>query len=343
MRKWFRFLLVALVVTAGLSAISAYVLVYAPVTAEFQGKRSVEIPPGSDILAVADSLGNRGILEKRRSFLLFARLSGWGTQVKAGHYMISSGSSSKDILDRLRRGLQEPVRVSVPAGSRKERIAAAIARNMAFSAGDVLAALTNEQFAAELDTDTTQLFGFLLPDTYFFYWLTSPENVIRKIKATTDALIESETGENSPGMTSDEVLRLAAIVEWETAQIPEKATIAGVYLNRIKKGWPLQADPTVQYAVMLAEGKKRRLLFADYDIRHPYNTYKYRGLPPGPINNPGFASLRAALYPADVPYLYFVANGDGSHTFSRNLREHLRAKSRFDKVRRQARRKQTEG
>ena len=338
MRKWFRFLLVALVVTAGLSAISAYVLVYAPVTAEFQGKRSVEIPPGSDILAVADSLGNRGILEKRRSFLLFARLSGWGTQVKAGHYMISSGSSSKDILDRLRRGLQEPVRVSVPAGSRKERIAAAIARNMAFSAGDVLAALTNEQFAAELDTDTTQLFGFLLPDTYFFYWLTSPENVIRKIKATTDAFIVSETGENSPGMTSDEVLRLAAIVEWETAQIPEKATIAGVYLNRIKKGWPLQADPTVQYAVMLAEGKKRRLLFADYDIRHPYNTYKYRGLPPGPITNPSPSSIKAALNPEEHGYFFFVARGDGSHIFSRTLAEHNRKAADYRRLMRQRRR-----
>ncbi len=340
MRKRIQHLVLSLVILIGIGVPAGYLLVFASVTESYEGSRSVLIPRGLDIEAVTDSLTNSGILKKKRSFSIFALVSGWGDQVKAGHYIIDSGSSNKDILTKLRRGLQEPVRVMVPAGARKERIARAIARNMAFSTEQMMQVLRDSTFAAALETDTTQLFGYLLPETYFFYWLTSPEDVARKIKAAADTLIangkaRADTG--SPDLSPDEVLRLAAIVEWETARNPEKARIAGVYLNRIRNGWPLQADPTVQYVVMMREGEKRRLLYVDYDIRHPYNTYNYRGLPPGPITNPSASSIRAVLEPEEHGYFFFVATGDGSHIFSRTLSEHNRRANEYRKLMKQRR------
>ncbi|MCH8245772.1 MAG: endolytic transglycosylase MltG [Bacteroidetes bacterium] len=336
----------------GFALLTGYLLVFSSVTPSYEGARSVLIPRGSAVDQVADSLASSGVLEKRGSFMVFARLSGWGNQIKAGHYVIESGSSSRDILDQLRRGLQEPVRVQVPAGTRKERLARALARNMAFSTDEMLNVLRDSLFSAELQTDTTQLFGFILPETYLFYWLTSPEDVVRKIKASTDTLIANtrsrkrahwdSTSANpshslAQHLSNEEVLRLAAIVEWETAHASEKARIAGVYLNRIRNGWPLQADPTIQFAVMQLEGDKRRLLYRDYDLRHPYNTYNYRGLPPGPITNPSASSIRAVLGPEEHQFFYFVATGDGTHIFSRTLSEHNRRADEYQRLMRERR------
>jgi UPF0755 protein len=184
------------------------------------------------------------------------------------------------------------------------------------------------------------LFGYLLPDTYFFYWLADPHDVIRRLKQTTDDLFSSNRDkleQLKPSMTEDEVLRLAAIVEWETSYVPEKATIAGVYMNRLRSGWRLDADPTVQYVVMLREGNKRRLLYRDYDIRDPFNTYRRRGLPPGPITNPSRTSILAALEPEDHGYYFFVATGEGRHIFSRTLAEHNRAANEYRRLMRERR------
>ncbi len=346
MNRRLRHISIGVGVLLSFTLLTGYLVAFSSVTQKYDIARSVLIPRGSDLDEVADSLTSGGILDKRRSFMVFARLSGWGHQVKAGHYIIESGSSSRDILDQLRRGLQEPVRVQVPAGTRKERLARALSQNMAFSSKDMLSVFRDSSFSAELQTDTTQLFGFILPETYFFYWLTSPEDVVRKIKASADTLIantrtrwDSTSADLSPGlaqkMSAEEVLRLAAIVEWETAHAPEKARIAGVYLNRIRNGWPLQADPTIQFAVMQLEGEKRRLLYRDYDLRHPYNTYNYRGLPPGPITNPSASSIRAVLGPEEHRFFYFVAAGDGTHIFSRTLSEHNRRANEYRRLMRE--------
>jgi UPF0755 protein len=128
------------------------------------------------------------------------------------------------------------------------------------------------------------------------------------------------------GLTRHQLVTLASIVEGEARHDDERATIAGVYLNRLRRGIALQADPTVQYAIQVATGeRKTRLLFKDLEIQSPYNTYLHSGLPPGPVNAPGLKSLEAALYPASVPWLYFVAGPDGYHIFSRTLEEHNRA------------------
>jgi len=324
-------------------AFGVYFAVFAPATELYDGELSVWIPPEADIEAVADSLEARNILRKRQSFVVFAWVSGWGDQVKAGHYRISSGSSNRDMLNIFRRGLQESVRVNIPAGTRRERVARAMAANMAFTEADARAAMADEEFALSLDTDTTGMFGYMLPDTYFFYWLTDVRDVIRRIKnETDDTLTRLRPSASTNQMSDEDVLILASIVEWETSHVPEKATIAGVYLNRIRDRWRLDADPTVQYAVMLSEGQKRRLLFVDYKLNHPYNTYRYRGLPPGPVTNPSATSIEAVLNPEEHRYFFFVAKGDGSHLFSRTLAEHNRSAREYRALMRERRREQAE-
>ncbi len=310
-------------------------------TTDFDGKRTVYIARNASFDSVVDSLSSAGILGDAASFKLFGSLTGWGNQVKAGHYAFESGASNRDLLSTLRRGLQEPVNVVIPPGSRKEVVAAVVAKHMEFSKQDFLNALVDTELAAELGTDTTSIFGFMLPDTYSFYWLTDAPTVVKRVKKYFDDFYKKEYAGNPLGLdlSPTDVASVAALVEWESNHNEEKPTIAGVYLNRLRDQWLLQADPTVQFALLQTEGRKRRLFFRDYKIDHPYNTYIYRGLPPGPVTNPSRSSIRAALRPEAHSYYYFVTNGNGSHVFSKTLREHNNAAKRFyalQRARRQA-------
>ncbi len=340
-----RLLPLILILLAGVGGLAVLDLFFLQATPDYEGERSVWIPPGSDLQATTDSLESSGILSKRTGFLLFARTSGWGDQIKAGHYRIPSGASTIDMLETLRRGLQAPVAVRVPGGTRRERLIRGIARSMAFTEDDLNAVLSDSAFAAGLGTDTTHLWGFMMPDTYAFFWLAPPESVVTHIKKHADRVMATvmDTLTAVPaGMTPDETIRMAGIIEWETSHVEEKSTISGVYHNRIRDGWRLDADPTVQYAVMLREGDKRRLLFRDYDIQHPYNTYRRRGLPPGPITNPSATSVIAALTPEKHRYYFFVARGDGTHIFSRTLREHRRRANEYYRLMRERRQQASE-
>lgn len=327
-------LLIVLAILVGLGFVLAAGiawLTFGPNTPVYSDTRSVRIPPGSDFDAVVDSLDSAGILQWDRSFRWIARATGWGDQVKAGHYVFGSGLSNYRMLNKLRRGLQEPVRLTIPPGTRREVISAVAGRDMYFERAEFDSVLTNGNLATELGTDTTHLFGFMLPETYFFYWLTSAENAVRKIKSDFDVFYDRELkeGADSLGLTKAEVVTLASIIEWETAVPEERPKVSGVYHNRLRIGMKLDADPTVQFAVMQEEGRKRRLFYNDYSIQHPYNTYLRAGLPPGPLNNPSPSSLRAAVSPDGHDFLYFVATGDGSHHFSRTLSEHNRAARRY--------------
>ncbi len=312
-----------------------YWIILAPNTPVYTGERSVKIPPGSSFEAAVDSLESTGILGASRTFRWMAKATGWGGQIKAGHYSVESGASNYDLLNTLRKGLQSPIRLTIPPGTRPEVAAAVAGRDMYFSTDEFEAALRDSALAAELGTDTRHLFGYLQPETYHFYWLTPAPTVVRKIKQEFDRFYTDamKAGADSLGLTTDEVVRMASIVEWETSIEEEKPRVAGVYLNRLRIGMPLQADPTVQYAVLEQEGQKRRLLFQDYNISHPYNTYQFRGLPPGPLTNPARSSIRAVVQPEKHDYLYFVATGNGGHTFSRTLAEHNRAAQQYRQTR----------
>ncbi|NND72327.1 MAG: endolytic transglycosylase MltG [Rhodothermales bacterium] len=309
-----------------LGFIGLYLVVFASNTTDFSDTKSIQIPKGTSFESTIDSLYAQDIVESTRTLSLMGKLTGWGNQVKAGNYNFERGQSNYDILQTLRRGLQTPVRVVIPPGTRKDVIAAVVASEMAFEKEDFLAALADSSLAAELGTDTLHLFAYMMPETYFFYWLTSPENVVRKVKQSFDSFYaENAQGGNAQNLSADEIVRVASLVEWESDLVSERPTIAGVYLNRLRDGWRLDADPTVQFALIQVEGQKRRLYFRDYKIDHPFNTYLFRGLPPGPVTNPAPTAVAAALQPEDHGYYYFVARGDGSHTFSRTLREHNRA------------------
>ncbi|WP_457652184.1 endolytic transglycosylase MltG [Rhodocaloribacter sp.] len=333
--------LALVILVAGIGG-TVYRMAFAPNTPAFEGKRSVWIPRGAGFEAAVDSLEAGGVLGSRPSFVWLAKLTGWGDQIKAGHYAFEAGATNRDLLETLRKGLQTPVRLTIPPGTRPEVVAAVVAREMAFSPEDFLAALHDSTLAADLGTDTTHLFGYMMPETYFFYWLTDAPTVVRKVKQAFDTFYRAEVSAapDPPDLSPDDVVTLASIVEWETHDAAEKPRVAGVYLNRLRAGWALQADPTVQYAILAAEGHKRRLLFRDYEVDHPYNTYRYRGLPPGPVTNPAPSTVRAVLRAEKHRYFYFVANGDGTHTFSRTLREHNRAADTYRRLMRRRRRAQ---
>lgn len=310
-------------------------LVFGPNTTPYDASRSVFIPRDAALDATVDSLDRAGILVAPATFRLVAEATGWGQQIKTGHYRIAPRTSNYHLLDRLRRGLQDPLQVTVPPGTRAEGVARALGTTLEHDVSAFHATLRDSAFARELGTVPDRLFGYMLPESYEFYWQTPPETAVRRIKHAFDRFYEGELAAraDSLGFTKREVVTIASIVEEEALYDEEKPTIAGVYLNRLDRGWPLQADPTVQYALMDTEGARvSRVLHEHLEIDHPYNTYQRRGLPPGPIANPSPASLRAAAAPERHEYLYFAADGSGGHTFSRTLKEHNRAAQEYHRL-----------
>ena len=296
--------------------------------------QSVLLPRDVTLDTAIDSLQAEGVLASAATFRFLATVTGWGEQIKSGHYRVRGGVSNYHLLDRLRRGLQDPVRLTIPPGTRPETMAKVVGRRLELSPGAFRSALRDTSLARELGTTPSQLFGYLLPETYEFYWQTDARRVVRRIKEAFDRYYERRlaAGADSLGLTKREVVTLASIVEWEALLDDEKPMISGVYLNRLRDGWRLQADPTIQYVLLQTEGERtRRVLYEDLEIDHPYNTYQIRGLPPGPITNPSPSSLRAVVAPTQHDYYYFAATGDGGHTFSRTLREHNRAANEYQR------------
>ena len=306
----------------------------------FTEARWVRIYGGASLGAVADLLAAEGLLAQRLAFVLSAKATGWDDQIKAGCYKFDQGTSAYRVLRRLRAGEQTAVRVTIPSGSRPKYAARRAARHMLFADEDFMAALADSTLATDLGTDTRHLFSYMLPDTYHFYCTTHARDVVRRIKREMDAFFADSLAALGAlhDLDRDEVISLAGIVEWETNVDKEKARVAGVYLNRLQRHWPLQADPTVQYALIELEGSKRRLLYADYRLQHPYNTYLYWGFPPGPITNPGRASLLAAANPELHTYMFFVARPEGGHAFNVTLRGHNSDVARLRAYLRQRRR-----
>lgn len=291
---------------------------------------SVRIPSGSSFEATLDSLDRAGALKSRTKLELFGTLTGWRRQVKPGHYILESGSSNWTLLNKIRKGLQDPIRVTIPPGTRPEVLGAVLARDLGIDADEFVSAIKDSTLASELGTDTLHLFGHMRANTFDIFWTTDAATAIKRIHGWYDRFWTDErrTKADSLGLSPDEVVTLASIVEWEARQEEERPRVAGVYLNRLlgrtsAGTMRLQADPTVQYALMqLDGGVMRRLFTRDYSTQHPYNTYQIDGLPPGPINNPSDASIDAVLNAENHDYLFFVADGTGGHTFSRTVSEH---------------------
>jgi UPF0755 protein len=310
-------------------------LVLGPNTTAYDAPRSVYLPQDGSLDTAIDSLDRAGILASPRTFRLVAEATGWGAQIKSGHYRIASHSSNYEMLDKLRRGLQDPVRVRFLPGRRADALAETMGQALERDADAFRTAFRDTSLARDLGTTPDRLFGYMLPNTYEFYWQTPAETVVRRVKRAFDRFYERELAApaDSAGLTKREVVTLASIVEKEALVDAEKPTVAGVYTNRLDRGWPLQADPTVQYALVdTGEDRVTRVLHEHLEIDHPYNTYQIQGLPPGPIATPSRSSLRAAARPERHEYFYFAADGTGGHTFSRTLQEHNRAVQKYHRL-----------
>ncbi len=299
----------------------------------------LHIPRGAYLDQIADSLYNKKLIEDRDIFVFWAKTLGYETRLRAGHYTIPRGLNYYQLVNYLSEARETTQAVTFPEGWTYRRMAERAAAQLGISSGQFDSLCADEAFIAEFGLDVPTLEGYLLPNTYFFSRATDARSVIGYMVEQTLAIFDEDEIKQAmkkSGFSRDEILTLASIVEGEAIVDEERPVIASVYLNRLRKGMRLQADPTIQYII---SGPPRRLLNRDLEIDSPYNTYKYAGLPPGPINNPGEASIRAVLFPAQTSYLYMVAVGDGSHEFSRTFKEHLKAKAAFDKVRRELRRK----
>ncbi|MEM1055543.1 MAG: endolytic transglycosylase MltG [Bacteroidota bacterium] len=311
-------------------------LAFFPNVAEAQTV-GVKIPADSDFGAALDSLESAGALASRASMQTFGEVTGWAEQVKPGHYLIEPGMSNWAILDKIRKGIVDPIRITLPAGRTAPVLARAIAEQMDTDSAAVMDALFAEDLAEQLGTDTRHLFAEMRGDTYDVRWTQDARRAVSRIHEWHERYWNEDrlTKAEALGLTPDEVVTLASIVEWEARYDEEKPAIAGVYLNRLlgrtsAGTMRLEADPTVQYALMQTDGGPMRRLFnRDYRFPHPYNTYLIDGLPPGPINNPSDAALDAVLDNEEHNYLFFVVNAErpGYHDFSETLGEHL-AKAR---------------
>jgi UPF0755 protein len=286
------------------------------------------IPAGASFRAVTDSLVAHGLVGSPRWFRTIARLRGTDRDVQAGVYDVPAGTGAWKLLTLLASGRVATTRFTAPEGLSLVEMASLASARLDIPAESVLAAGRDPALRREFGVEAPTLEGYLLPETYTLALPVDARGLLRAMleqfgqhwKPGWDARLDSL------GMSRQQLLVLASIVEGEARHDDERAVIAGVYHNRLRLGMPLQADPTVQYAIEQATGvRKTRLLFKDYDFPSPYNTYLHNGLPPGPVDSPGVKSIEAALYPASVPWLYFVADSGGRHRFSRTLAEHNRA------------------
>jgi UPF0755 protein len=288
------------------------------------------IPRGSGVAAAADTLASRGVVESALLFRLYAQLHDLGETMHAGVYEARPGTAFSDIVGKLATGDVVKERLVVPEGWTATQIAARIGALAGVPADTVAAILLGDSTAARMDVPGPTLEGYLYPATYVFP-LGTPARTV------TEALVkryrqvwtpELRARADSAGLSEREVVTLASIVEKEAKVWAERDTIAAVYRNRLRAGMPLQADPTVQYALGTHQ---ERLLYSH--IREvadsPYNTYTHPGLPPGPIASPSEGAIRAVLHPADVDFLYFVARSDGRHVFTSSLAAHNAAKLRI--------------
>jgi UPF0755 protein len=288
----------------------------------------VTLPAGATFGAVADTLAAHGVIADRRVFKLIARVRGVDRSVQAGVYEFPPGTTPWKVLDVLARGAAISRKFTVPEGLTILDVAALAAERLGLQEDTVVAAARDGAAATALLGFPVKSFeGFLRPETYTLPLGVRGEDLVRLMAEGFKAAWEPAwtTRLDSLRMSRLELVTFASIVEGEARADDERETIAGVYHNRLRIGMALQADPTVQYAITLATGKRKpRLYEKDYQFPSPYNTYLHPGLPPGPVNSPSQRSIQASLYPAQVPYLYFVAGPDGRHVFAKTYTEHLR-------------------
>lgn len=324
-------LVVAVVIPLLLSAWFSFEFYFAPKTSP--KKIFFVVDKGQGVHDIAQNLKEKGVIKNRQSFLLGYNIYYSSKSLKAGEYMFNLPMSPKDILKMLTDGKVYLHSLTIPEGLTRKDIARHLESLHFTDEEEFLAASSKTEIISSLDKETANLEGYLFPETYHFPKGISAEKIISTLVSQFKEVF-SEVWQKRAGeikMTPREVVILASLIEKETSLPEEKKLVSAVFHNRLKIRMKLDCDPTIIYVLKEEGSFKGHLLKKDLKLKSPYNTYRNRGLPPGPICSPGRESLEAALYPAQEKYLYFVSKKDGSHHFSTSFKDHQNAVRRYRK------------
>lgn len=295
-----------------------------------EADRMFRIPDGSSVNQVLRRLRDLKLAPNPTLVKLALFLDGRNPVLRKGTYLLPELSSTLDILKLFEEGRVFAHKVTVPEGFDRWQIVELLAATKLGTAAQFDELISDPAPIRHLDPDATSLEGYLYPETYFFPPDMTPAEavgtMVQEWERRTADLRQRLTGQQR---SLNQWVTLASLVEKESSIASERPTIAGVFENRIRNNMRLQCDPTIIYSLKLAKNYRGKIFKSDIMFDHPYNTYRYKGLPPGPIASPSYDALAAALEPEPTPYLYFVAKGDGSHHFSGTLNEHNRAVYRF--------------
>jgi UPF0755 protein len=293
----------------------------------------VWIKQGQSFSETVVQLQKAGLVQHPQRFRWIARIRGDDRRIRAGEYVVRTSMSPREILDTLVTGKTLLHKVVIPEGSTVVMIGQILEKAGLVSQEAFLQAASDPGLVKTLGLEGHTVEGYLFPETYHFPKEVAAEEVIDKMVADFRSVFAPAWAERAQanGLTIHEVVTLASMVEKETATPQERPLIAAVFLNRLKRGMRLESDPTVIYGMKEFDGNLTR---KDLETPTPYNTYRIRGLPPGPIANPGRASIEAVLYPSEESYLYFVSKNDGSHHFSHTFSEHEQMVRRYQLPRR---------
>lgn len=282
------------------------------------------IPTGSNFETVKKELYSHGLIIHRKSFEFIAKIKKYDQTIKPGRYRLNPEMGNLELVNLLRSGRQEPVQVIFNNIRTPDQLAGRISRQIEADSLAILALLNDSAYLDSLGVTKNSLFTMIIPNTYEFYWNTTARDFIDRMKTESEKFWNSERLKKLAeiNLNRHEVITLASIVEKETNKNDEKSRVAGVYMNRLVKGWLLEADPTLVFAH--GDFEMRRVLNIHKQIESPYNTYKYPGLPPGPICLPSVTSIDAVLNREQHDYMFFCAREDfsGYHNFARSLEQH---------------------
>jgi len=326
MRKYLLWFISLFILFIPVIAFIAYALLFSPQTPEKPVQ--LQIQPGTGLNKVALDLQNAGVIRSALAVKLLARWNHQSSRIQAGHYQFKDPASPGEILIRLVQGDVEKVSLTVPEGFSLQQIIARIAEKGFGDQEKLMKLATDTSFIQSLEIKADSLEGYLFPETYLFAPGIDEKALLTMMVSQFRNHIDLKLKDDAKklGLNLHQWVTLASIIEKEAGMVEEMPLIASVFHNRLKRNIPLQTDPTVIYGIKDFDGNITR---KHLTTPTPYNTYLIRGLPPGPIASPGLAALEAAAHPAATNYLYFVARGDGTHQFSKTLKEHNAAVRKY--------------
>lgn len=323
------FLISVFILFSVLSCLFLDVIIYAEKSADNDhSEKIVEILPGQSFSNIAIQLSNNGIIKYPFKFKLAGRIKGYEKKIKSGEYILSSSMTPMSILETIASGKVKLYKITIPEGLNIKQIALILARAKLCSDTDFLRSATDSCFAHDMGINAETFEGYLFPETYFFPKHISTEKIIAAMVKRFRSIFKPQWQERATelNLSIHQAITLASIIEKETGSEFERPVISSVFHNRLKKKMRLESDPTVIYSIKNFNGN---ITLKHLSELTPYNTYKIKGLPPGPIANPGLKAIQAALYPDDTEFLYFVSKKDSTHKFSTNIKDHNKAVKKY--------------